>query len=290
MPKQRIHLTPAEAIDKGWQCKKHLKAIGLMPAQRAQPVGSVWQGQGAYSVYDPADCIPYRWQPGPAQLYRQSVAAKARALMDGNCLVLDTETTGKGEEAEVCEIAIIDATGTVLLNSLIRPTQPIPAGAFAVHGISNDMVANAPSWPEVAEQYAAIVEGRKVVMYNAPFDVRLLAQTHSRHEVAAPPLASVCAMRLYAEWFGDRGRDGLRWVRLVEAADECGVWEEGAHRAHADARMTLEVLRFMQRSMNGRFPSRSRKTGAKGSQPVGCAGLEQVHQPAQPTGSGHQPA
>jgi DNA polymerase III epsilon subunit-like protein len=105
-----------------------------------------------------------------------------------------------GDGDEVCEITILDASGTPLLNTLIRPTQPIPAEATGIHRITNDMVATAPAWPEIAEQYASIVSGRTVVAYNASFDERLLSQTHQRHGLVAPAPghrlrhAAVCRM------------------------------------------------------------------------------------------------
>lgn len=258
MPKQRIHLTPAEAAAKGWLCRSHLKTRRLMPAQNTLPAGTVWQGQGAYKVYDPSHCIPYKWQPGPTQARRQWVASRAKELLADQTVLLDTETTGLGENDEVCEIAILDASGAPLLDTLVRPSQPISPEASAIHGITDAMVANAPGWPEVAERYAAIVAERTVVMYNAAFDKRLLLQTHRRHGLTAPTLRSDCAMLLYASWCGewDHGRGSWRWRKLVEAAAECSAVHDDAHRAKADARMTLEILRYLQRRTNGRRPAR----------------------------------
>ncbi|HDQ4405486.1 TPA: 3'-5' exonuclease [Pseudomonas aeruginosa] len=258
MAKARIHLTPAEAEAKGLLCCRDLKARHrLMPGLRTRPAGSVWQGRGAYDVYDPADCVPWKWEPGPTQLRRQAVATRALELIDGDCLVMDTETTGVSENDEVCEITIIDTNGTPVLDTLIRPTQPIPAETTWFNGITNEMVANAPTWPEIAEQYAAIVAGRTVVAYNAAFDQRLISQTYQRHGLTAPKLTTACAMLLYAEWHGEwvEGRYGCwqwRWIKLTEAAKECGVFEDGAHRALADTRMTLGVLRYLQKRTNGR--------------------------------------
>lgn len=102
MPKTRNHLTPAEAEAKGLLCCKHLKERHrLMPGLNTRPAGSVWQGQGAYYVYNPAACVPWRWEPGPAQLRRQSVARRAQYLIGGDCLTLDTETTGLGDDADM---------------------------------------------------------------------------------------------------------------------------------------------------------------------------------------------
>lgn len=255
MAKPRIHLTPAEAEAKGWRCRTHLKADRLMPGADARPAGSVWQGQRAYDVYDPADCIPWRWTPGPAQQRRRIVAAQAKDLMEGGRTVLvDTETTGVSDDDEVCEIAILDVTGVPILNTLVRPTRPIPAEATAIHGITDDMVATAPTWREVADQYAAVVAGRTVVAYNLAFDKRLLRQTHQRHGLTAPTLTTACAMLMYAVWNGewDEVRDGWRWRKLIDAATDCGVAEVGAHRALADARMTLGVLRYLQQRTSGR--------------------------------------
>ena len=72
-------------------------------------------------------------------------------------------------------------------------------------------------------------------------------------------LTTACAMLMYAEWHGeyDRSRDRWRWLKLIEAATDCGVAEDGAHRAFADARMTLGVLRYLQRRTNGRRPGRA---------------------------------
>ncbi len=56
MPKTRKHLTPTEAEAKGLLCRKHLKErLRLMPGLNTKPAGSVWQGQGAYDVYNPAE-------------------------------------------------------------------------------------------------------------------------------------------------------------------------------------------------------------------------------------------
>ena len=58
-------------------------------------------------------------------------------------LILDTETTGRGERAEIIEIALIDTLGNERFLSLCRPENPIPITAMRIHKITDRMVADA---------------------------------------------------------------------------------------------------------------------------------------------------
>lgn len=180
-----------------------------------------------------------------------------------NCVILDTETTGLDNQAEICEISIIDASGAVLLDTLVKPVRPIPAEAIAIHGITNDMVADAPMWAEIYQDVLALLAGRCVVIYNAAYDLRLIARCTLRAGVdvssgldidgVARLLKGIegnaqCAMLTYAEFYGDWDdyRGNYRWQRLTNAADQQGVVIEGkAHRALADCQLTLGVVRAM---------------------------------------------
>lgn len=55
---------------------------------------------------------------------REAISQQARAWLGANALILDTETTGLEEHAEIVEIAVIDYTGAVLLETLVRPDGP----------------------------------------------------------------------------------------------------------------------------------------------------------------------
>lgn len=61
-------------------------------------------------------------------------------------VILDTETTGLTLRNQIIEINVIDLTGKILLNSLVKPTINIPAEAASIHGITNEMVHDAPSY------------------------------------------------------------------------------------------------------------------------------------------------
>ncbi|MGP1235786.1 3'-5' exonuclease [Serratia sp. CY37646] len=175
---------------------------------------------------------------------------QAQQCLNRNCLVLDTETTGLDDKAEIIEIAVIDATGKTLLNTLVRPSKPIPAEATAIHGITDEMVKDAPTWPEVSPQLCSLISGKTIAIYNAEYDIRLLEQTDRIWKVTPkisvmPQL--VCAMHEYAEFYGQISkRGGYKWQRLTAAAEQQGVIIEGTpHRALSDCLTTLGVIKAM---------------------------------------------
>lgn len=169
-----------------------------------------------------------------------------------NCHILDTETTGLDSSAEIVEICIIDQQGAVVLNSLVKPQRPIPADATRIHGITNDMVDNAPSWADIHDDICRIVASKPLVIYNADYDLRLMAQTANQYGFQSVPTDVVhCAMLAYAEFYGDWNdhRGSYRWQKLTNAAEQQGVVIEGqAHRALADVQMTLGVIMAMAAS------------------------------------------
>jgi len=134
---------------------------------------------------------------------REAISRQARAWLEANALILDTETTGLGDDAEVVELTVIDCAGAVLLDTLVRPSGPVPAEAAAIHGITDAMLAEAPTWSEIHARFCDLVEGRQVVIYNHEFDVRVIGQTARRYGLPAPqgfdlvldPGRIHCAMR-----------------------------------------------------------------------------------------------
>ena len=178
-----------------------------------------------------------------------SVQKQAEFLLSG-CYILDTETTGLDGNAEIVEISIIDQSGNVVLDTLIKPVNPIPADVTAIHGITNEMVANAPSWSAVHSCVMYFISSRPLVIYNAGYDCRMIAQTAALYGLSSclDAVEAHCAMRLYAEFYGewDDHRGKFSWQRLGNAAAQQGVTVEGkAHRALADCRMTLGLLKAM---------------------------------------------
>jgi DNA polymerase III subunit epsilon len=156
---------------------------------------------------------------------------------------LDTETTGFGSRAEIVEIAVIGADGAVLLDTLVRPDGRIPHEAFMIHGIDDGMVAAAPRWAEVCPLLAGALRERRVVVYNAAFDLQMVNQANQRCGAALYPASWECAMLRYAafagEWNSKYGN--YRWHRLDVALATFGGTRSG-HRAAADAQACRHVV------------------------------------------------
>jgi len=186
---------------------------------------------------------------------REAISRQARAWLEANALILDTETTGLGDDAEVVELALVDCAGAVLLDTLVRPSGPVPAEAAAIHGITDAMLAEAPTWSELHARFCDLVEGRQVVIYSREFDTRVITQTARRYGLPAPQGFDLvldsgrihCAMQAYAEfrgeWSAEKGQ--YRWQKLSAAAAQQGVTVTNAHRALGDCLMTLAVVRAM---------------------------------------------
>lgn len=180
---------------------------------------------------------------------RKQAVVLARQRLAAQPIFLDTETTGVRSTAEIIEISLIDHTGEVLLDSLVRPRLSIPLAATAVHGISDEMVAAAPTWPELWPQVQALLAQRTVGIYNVDFDLRLLKQTHQQYGLRwpDPTFDSFCIMQLYAQFYGewDIHRNTWRWQSLEKAGARFNIPLRNSHRAKADALLARAVLQEM---------------------------------------------
>ncbi len=179
---------------------------------------------------------------------RREAIAKAQIELNRKPVYLDTETTGLRYTDQIVEICLIDSDGAVLFESLVKPTIKMPSDALRIHHITDDMVKEAPAWPEVWPQVAAILQERRCAIYNADFDLRLMQQSHLAHHLPwTATLSSVCLMKLYAQYRGDwNSRAGnYRWYSLDEARAQCGLELPNAHRARADALLARAVLHYL---------------------------------------------
>ena len=176
---------------------------------------------------------------------------RARSILQGNPLFFDTETTGLHKTAEIIEIGVVDADGKAVLESFVRPRRRIPADATAVHGISNEMVMNAPTWAELWPRIERLFAGRSVGIYNADFDLRMIRQSHALNSLPWETIGgnAFCVMKLYARFYGElQGQRNARWQSLKNAGLQCGIPLPNSHRAVDDAQLTCALVHYMAKA------------------------------------------
>ncbi|AJE39772.1 3'-5' exonuclease [Streptomyces nodosus] len=185
---------------------------------------------------------------------------------EGPLAAFDTETTGVDVETDrIVSAAVVvqDAPGTRPRVSrwLVNPGVPVPAGATAVHGLTDEHLQRTGRWPSpVMEEIARAlgeqaVRGVPLVVMNAPFDLTLLDRELRRHRdgplerwLGSAPLRVLDPRVLDKQL--DRYRKGRR--TLTDLCAHYAVVLDEAHDAGADALAALEVVRAVGR----RFASR----------------------------------
>lgn len=166
-------------------------------------------------------------------------------LLRESFVVFDTETTGLEGNARIVSIGIVDQDGTVLLDTLINPETPIPPDATRVHGVTDAMVANAPTFAKLYPEICAELEDRVWVIYNAAYDMARLRAECARIKQPCPNPKSVhCAMEQYAIFHGDYNdwHGSYTWQSLVKARKQMQLPATDAHNALGDALSTLHLI------------------------------------------------
>ena len=95
-------------------------------------------------------------------------------------VILDTETTGLDYRTgdRLVEIGCVEMLGRQLtgvrFHKYINPEREVPAGAIAVHGLTDEFLADKPKFREVVEEFMDFVRDAEIIIHNAAFDVGFL--------------------------------------------------------------------------------------------------------------------
>lgn len=155
--------------------------------------------------------------------------------------LVDLETTGVNVASDrIVEIAIVkmmpDGTRQVK-RKLINPEMLIPKGASDIHGITNEMVKDAPTFKQAANEIKMFMAGCDIAGYNSNrFDVPLLVEEFLRAglDIELNDRMLLDVQRVFH----------MMEQRTLSAAYKfyCDKILEGAHSAEVDVTATLEVL------------------------------------------------
>lgn len=150
--------------------------------------------------------------------------------------IVDIETTGgNAGGSRITEIAILIHDGTDIIDrfeTLVNPKKEIPLPIFALTGITNEMVAHAPVFDDIAEKVAEMLTDRIFVAHNVNFDYSFVR--HQLEEAGfkwtARKLCTVRAAR--------KIRPGLASYSLGNLCQSLDIPIENRHRAGGDAEAT----------------------------------------------------
>lgn len=161
-------------------------------------------------------------------------------------VVVDVEGNGH-QPPDLVELAAVAIEGGVIgepVAWLVRPDQPITAMARRVHGITEDMVAAAPVFADIAADVRARLEGAVLVAHNAGVDLAVIR----RKLPGYTPDAVADTLRLSRRLLPVQ--PSYRLGSLVTALGLGGGLPEGLrpHRAAYDALVTARLFIHLARS------------------------------------------
>ncbi len=156
--------------------------------------------------------------------------------------VVDVETTGGSPQGgdRITEVAVVEIREGAIqgeFQTLVNPGRPIPSRIAALTGISDEMVAGAPFFEDVAADLLEVLEGKVFVAHNAPFDWRFVHAQLADALGAGPDGPWLCTVQLARRLVPE-----LKRRNLDSLATHFGVSIQGRHRAHGDALATARIL------------------------------------------------
>jgi len=147
---------------------------------------------------------------------------------------VDLETTGASAATDrITEIGIVlvDADGVREWNQLLHPQMRIPLFIEQLTGISNEMVAEAPTFAQVACEVAELLEGRLFIAHNARFDYGFLKNEFKRVGLTFRP-SVLCTVKLSRALYPQH-----RHHNLDSLIERYRLKAKDRHRALADAQL-----------------------------------------------------
>ena len=163
-------------------------------------------------------------------------------FLDAPLAIVDLETTGaRPVHDRVTEVAVIEVEGGEARNecsTLVNPECAIPAAIQALTGITDDMVAAAPTFGRLAGDLYERLEGRVLVAHNARFDYGFLRQEFARAGLAFRA-TTLCTVKLSRRLYPEHARHNLDSLIARH-----GLACRARHRALGDADAVWQFLRL----------------------------------------------
>lgn len=158
--------------------------------------------------------------------------------------IVDIETTGSyAAGAGITEIAIVIHDGYQVLSvyeTLINPRRSIPYFIQRLTGISDDMVATAPDFAEVAPTIYELLHDKVFVAHNVNFDFSFVKHNLEACGYTLDATRKLCTVRLARKVI-----PGYKSYSLGKITHALGIVHEEAHRAAGDAHATAKLFTLL---------------------------------------------
>ncbi len=169
-------------------------------------------------------------------------------MLNQRLVFVDLETTGAtATHDRITEVGLVEVEGgrlTTEWSTLVNPGVSIPPAIQALTGITNDMVALAPSFEEISDDLLHRLDGKLLVAHNARFDYGFLRNEFERAGVRYSSRV-LCTVRLSRKLFPQYTRHNLDALMARHGID-C----DARHRALGDARVVWQLMQRWQREFD----------------------------------------
>jgi DNA polymerase-3 subunit epsilon len=170
-------------------------------------------------------------------------------------IVLDTETTGLDFRTgdRIVEIGCVELRGRQLtgqrFHAYLNPEREVDPGAMAIHGLTNEFLAEQPKFAAIATDFKDFVRGAELVIHNAAFDVGFLNNELSLLQQES--IDQLCSEVTDTLRMAREMRPGKK-NNLNALCSEFGIDNSGRqlHGALLDAELLAEVYLAMTRGQN----------------------------------------
>lgn len=152
-------------------------------------------------------------------------------------VAIDTETTGLkvggNDIIEIAAIKFIDYRPAEIFHTYLKPRKEIPAAATEVNGITDDMVADSPTFSQIKPNLQEFIGNLPLVAHNAPFDIKFLYVSGldlEKHKGKTYDTLALSRLKV-RDYTGDK----LDSYKLSDVCEELNIACEKYHNAAADA-------------------------------------------------------
>lgn len=163
-----------------------------------------------------------------------------KSIYDYPIVAFDTETSGAFPiESEVIELGAVKwLNGEVIgkFQTLLKPSHELTPDNIRIHGITNEMVQNAPLMKDEIIKFCDFIDGSVLLAHHAPFDLGFITLDIEKSGLRLPNTLNLCSSLISRALLNTTNH------KLQTLIKELNLIGGAAHRAYDDAYACLQVL------------------------------------------------